>query len=293
MEFSKMIRSFITTCLFSGAVLATAAEKVKVFVSILPQKYVVEQIAGDTVSVQSLLSEDDNPHSFVVSPGVIRSLGKADAYFQIGIPFEDVILAKIKDSGFKLKFHRHDSGIKRRHVKTEHRCSSGCVHHVKESDPHFWISAGNIIEMAENSAVFLAELRPKQKDEFKKNLDEFKQKLQALNGQLKKDLAPHKGKAFYVYHPAFGYFADAYGLTQKAVEVEGKKPSPRQLTQLISQAKKDGIKTIIVQNQFDRRAAERVAKVVGGNVVEVNPMSEDVLKLLQLLGDAIKKGFGN
>lgn len=288
-----MINHLIVFIFLSSIFTASAAKKISIFVSIPPQKYIVEQIAGDVASVKSLLNENDNPHSFVVRPSVIKMLAGSDAYLQVGIPFETTILTKLIGSGMKISFYRQDKGIKRRHIKTAHKCSTGCVHDVAEADPHFWISSTNVIKMAENCCEVLSQLKPELKASFESNLSKFKKSALTVDEKLKKELLVHKGKGFYVYHPAFGYFADSYSLVQNAVESEGKKPSPRQLNKLISNAKMAGIKTIIVQNQFDRHAAEKLANILGGNVIEVNPMQENVLKLLESLGEAIKTGFGN
>ena len=66
-----------------------------------------------------------------------------------------------------------------------------------------------------------------------------------------------------MFHPAFGYFADAYGLKQKSVETEGKAPTPRQLRRWCKQARAEGVKVIFLQPQFEsarpRRSPRRSA----------------------------------
>lgn len=270
---------------------AASAEKLNVFVSIPPQKYIVEQIGGEYVNVSSLLTEGDNPHSFSASPSVLKKLSGSDVYFKMSLPFEKIILDKIKDYNLKLDYVAHDDEVKKLIVKEFHKCSTGCIHEVEDFDPHFWISSTNAIVVAETTRQTLSEKFPELKNKFSTNFNKFKKRFSELHELNSKALKNYEGKSFYVYHPAFGYFADEFGLKQKAVEVEGKKPSPRQLIGLIKEAKAAGIKTIVVQNQFDKRAADNVAQAIGGNVVEINPLQEDLYKLLSDLGKAVKDGF--
>ena len=90
-------------------------------------------------------------------------------------------------------------------------------------------------------------------------------------------LAPYRGRSFYVFHPGFGYFADAYGLKQEAVEAGGRSPTPKQLRALIEKAQADGVKTIFVQPQYAPQSAQVVAEAIGGKVVAINGLGKDVI----------------
>ena len=91
-----------------------------------------------------------------------------------------------------------------------------------------------------------------------------------------------------VYHPAWGYFAKAYDLIQIPVEMEGKKPTPKGLQQLILSAKKDGIKVVFVQPQFSTKSAQTIAKAIGGHVVFADPLAFDWAKNLLLVARQFK-----
>jgi zinc transport system substrate-binding protein len=78
-----------------------------------------------------------------------------------------------------------------------------------------------------------------------------------------------------VFHPAWGYFAETYGLTQVPIEKEGKEPGARALAALIEQARREQVKVIFVQPQFSRRSAEQVARAIGGQVVAIDPLAPD------------------
>jgi len=102
-------------------------------------------------------------------------------------------------------------------------------------------------------------------------------------------LSPLKGKSIFVFHPAFGYFLDEFGIVQEAVETGGKEPTARALTELIAAAKADGAKVIFVQAQFPVNAARTVADAVGATVAPLDPLAEDWLANINIMGEALKK----
>ncbi len=103
--------------------------------------------------------------------------------------------------------------------------------------------------------------------------------------------APYRGRSFLVFHPGFGYFADAYGLKEEAVEAGGRPPGPKQLRALVEKAKAEGIKTVFVQPEFDPHSAEAVAKEIGGKVVPMNGLAKDVLEDLEDIAGKVKTAF--
>jgi zinc transport system substrate-binding protein len=102
-------------------------------------------------------------------------------------------------------------------------------------------------------------------------------------------LAPLKGKSVFVYHPAFGYFLDEFGIGQEAVETGGKEPTAKALAELIAKAKEDRASVIFVQAQFPVNAAKTVASSVGATVVPLDDLSPDWLSNIQIMGAALKK----
>ena len=80
----------------------------------------------------------------------------------------------------------------------------------------------------------------------------------------------------FVFHPAWGYFADEYGLRQVAVELEGKEPTDRELTELQQLARREGVRVIFVQPQISGQSAEAIARAVGARVEVFDPLAEDL-----------------
>ena len=112
--------------------------------------------------------------------------------------------------------------------------------------------------------------------------------LDRVDREIARTLAPLKGREILVFHPAYGYFAHAYGLKQTAIEVEGKEPSAAHLAAVVERARQTGVKVIFVQPQFSTAGAQAIAKEIGGAVVPLDPMARDVLANLETMAETIK-----
>lgn len=275
------------------------AKPLEVFVSIAPQKYLVDSIAGESVRSNVLIGEGKSPHFFHPSTRQLVALSQAKLFFAIDMPFEQAVLAKLPNSATSLKVINSVSSIQKQpffvppgddaHAHEGH--TTHTQHGHSQLDPHVWLSPVNLKAMAAVIAESLVEADPDNAALYKKNMANLQGDLDALDKVLADELAPYAGGTFYVFHPSFGYFASRYQLQQKAVEVEGKSPSPKQLKQLIASAKRDGVKVIFAQSQFDSRSAKSVAKAIGGEVMLLDPLAENVVQNLKSMSAAIRKGF--
>jgi zinc transport system substrate-binding protein len=141
--------------------------------------------------------------------------------------------------------------------------------------------------MAGNIARALAAADPENARLYTANLERVRQELAILHDHIAARLKPFAGAAFYVFHPSFGYFAHDYDLRQRAVEIEGKSPSPKQLQHLIAAARKDGARVVFSQPQFDPKSAEVVARAIGGRVVPLDPLAYDAAENLEMMAASI------
>ncbi len=112
-----------------------------------------------------------------------------------------------------------------------------------------------------------------------------------MDADLKDTFAGKTGLQFMVFHPAWGYFARAYGLEQVPVEIEGKSPKPAQLKALIQHARNSGIKIVFVQPQFSSKSAELVAREIGGEVAFADPLARDWTANLRAVAEQFKSAL--
>ena len=286
------------------ALAGQARARMSVLVSILPQAFVVERIAGSRVAVEVLLPPGQSPATYTVSAVQMARLSQARLYFRIGVPFERVLLPKLRSSakglriidtreGIRLRrMERHEHRTERREVGDGHGAGQG---HESGggSDPHTWLDPSLVITQAATIRDALSDSDPAGRALYAANTDALQRDLRALDARLAAMLAPLKGKTLMVFHPSWGYFADAYGLKQEPVEIEGKSPSARQLAQTIAEARAEQVRAIFVQPQFDKRLAATIARAIGGVVVPLDPLARDYLANLERIAQTVRDALSD
>ena len=254
-----------------------------VLVSILPYKFFVEQIAGDKVNTMVLIPPGTTPHVYDPTPRQMAEISKTDIYFYNGhLSFEQSWLGKMKDSHKGLGMVNLSKGIE---MIGGHNCDN--PDHDHGNDPHTWLSPINGKIIAGNIYHALAEKYPEHKDIFEKNYDSLLQNIDRLDRQVREKLSVTDTRKFMIFHPSLSYFARDYNLEQIPVEFEGKEPSPSQLRASIDRAKKEGLKKIFIQKEFDSDNATIIAAEIDGTVVQIDPLSENWLKTLLDIAEKI------
>lgn len=277
----NVFRNGILSLVFFGVMLLgvqNAHAAVEVFVSIPPQKWLSDRIGGQHVTTGVLIPKGQDPHTFEPTPKQVEALGHSLLYFTVGLEFEEQIITKIRQSSSKLQIVDCAAGIEKLAM---------AEHHHDGLDPHVWLSPANLKIMAAEMAKAMIAADPQNSGDYTANLDKLSRELNVLDLNIATQLKPYAGATFFVFHPSFGYFAKRYGLNQEAVEVEGKLPTPKQLSGLIAEAKADGVKVIFVQPQFDSRSGEVIATAIGGEVVPLDALAEDVKGNLETIANKI------
>jgi zinc transport system substrate-binding protein len=267
-----------------------------VFVSIQPQAFFVERIAGERVRAEVLVKPGQDPHTFEPTPQQMARLAQARAFFRIGVEFENALMPRIESTMGELMIVDCREGIPLRPMDTHQH--EGEEHHEEEhagehegADPHIWLSVANALRIAETIHRALLRLDPEGAAAYQTGYSRLVEDLRALDRRIAEILAPVEGEPLFVFHPSFGYFADDYGLLQIAVETGGAEPSARQLARLIEQARAAGVRVIFVQPQFSQKSAETIAAEIGGSVVPIDPLAGDYIENLERMARAVEEGL--
>ncbi len=283
---------FRFTTVFGIAILlftASATAVTFVFVSIPPQKQLVERVGGVRVQVDTLVAGNRDPHTFEPTPSQLSKLSQAQLYLYVGMPFERSLLTRIQSTNARLKMIDHKAGIILRKqdamLELEHHTTH--AHHPGSLDPHVWTTPSQMKHMAATARDALTTIDPAGKADFDHNFKALAQELDILDANIRQTLQQAKVSRFMVFHPSWGYFADQYGLTQIAIEYEGKEPGAKTVTRIINLAKQQQIKTIFVQPQFSRRAAENVAQSVGARILVMDDLAPDMIGNLKLIATSL------
>ncbi len=256
------------------------AKEIIIGVSIPPQAYLIKEIVGHQ-DVITLIPSGVDPHIFEPKPALIKKLSMATVFFRIGLEQEEVWISKIKGINPKIIVvdppgHR---GIE------IHRDKRG---HGHDLDPHTWVSLDKSREIAESMLQALCGIEASECPEYQRRYQALVALLEKFKGDIKTKLngCPER-RAFLVYHPAFSYFAEEFGLEQIAVEKEGKEPKARDFKELIHLIQRKGIRHLIVQPGFPKGPVQALARRNGLRLVEINPLDEGYLKELLRLADTV------
>jgi len=263
-----------------------AADKPTVFVSIVPQKYFVDQLAMGMVNVEAMVLPGASPATYEPKSSQMKKLSTAAAYFAIGVPFEKSWLERIASVNKNMKIVHTDEGIEKRVMAGDPRHSHD---HEGGADPHIWLSPALVKKQVAIISRELREILPDKVDEIEDNEKKFLRQIENLDTELRTIFQPGKGYQFLVFHPTWGYFADDYGLEQVAIEVEGKKPKPAQLKNLIIFARENGITVVFAQPQFSTKSAKLIARGIGGTVLTLDPLAENWLENMHVVADNFKE----
>lgn len=269
------------TLLVAGAAMAATDGPIRVLVTVAPQADFVKRIAGDLAVAEVLVPPGQSHETYEVTPKQMERIGQARAFFRVGLSIETGLLPKLESvcpglrvadmrKGLQLLPMGHDGG---------------------EMDPHIWLDPVRVKTQAAAIAATLAAVRPEEAALFQANLQKFQEDLDRVTAEIQTLLAPVRGRTMYVYHPAYGYFADRFGLRQEAVEQEGKDPGLRHVQAVAESMRKEGAQVLFVQPQFSSKTSEAVAAETGARVVALDPLPKDYIKDLRTMAQTILEGL--
>ena len=272
------------------AVVFAGDEHITVAVSLQPYATLVKMVGGSRVNVVTLLPPGADPHNYEPKPAVIKAFSLAEAYFTDGSGLDKAWLPRFLGANKNVKvidISRNIKWMKAEHDDHHHH------HHDDENelDPHIWTSPMRLQLLALNIYESFKALDP---DHIAYYTNRFMSTQEILRRADRKIVGavvglPLNRRSFIVFHPSYGYLANDYNLTQYSIEVNGKEPKPKDLAKLIQVGRKNDVKTVFVQPQFSKRAAETIAKDLGAVVVETDPLSGDILGNIQTFVDALKE----
>jgi zinc transport system substrate-binding protein len=246
-----------------------------VVVSVLPQAYFVERLAGDLVDIEVMIPPGASPSSYEPSIGQLRAMSDASLYVKVGHPNFPFERAWLDD----LLSERSDLTV------------VDCASDVREAneDPHIWLSPGCVRAIAPKISGALVDLMPARRPDLERNLQSLLADVDNLDAEIHALLDPHVGRQILVFHPAWSYFTREYGLEQVAIEREHKEPSSHELSDLIDDAHHRGFQVVFVQPQLSRRSADLVAMELGAEVVVLDPLARNWLSNMRHVAETIEE----
>jgi zinc transport system substrate-binding protein len=272
---------------------AASGVRLKVVVSVAPHAWLVERIGGGTVEVMVLVDPGESPATYQPTDVQVTRLLGAAIYFRTGVPFENGPWLRALRRAGRLEIVDLRDGIELRRTSTARVAAQPGSHRSADSggDPHIWLSPRLLQIQARTIVDRLGARQPEWRPRLEANLVTLAADLAQLDSRIRSRLEPFRGRAFLVFHPSWGYFADDYGLRQVPIEIEGKSPADRDLTVLAETARAERAVVVFVQPQISGRGAAAVAATVGARLEMLDPLAFDVLANLDEVSRRLRESF--
>ncbi len=284
-------------------------------VSVAPQKSIVESIAGDKAKIITMIPQGYSPENYQPKPSSLEDLSKANVYFTVDVPTESAnILPALKDLNTNIKIvdlfdavaeeHRVLSfdlynelviADDRDHDEDEDHDEDG--HEAEDNhdhdglDPHIWLSPKRVKLMAKHVLDELIISDKENADFYTANYNDFILSLDELDKYIETSLSEYENKSFIIYHPSLGYYADDYNLNMIAIEENGKAATAKSLEKVIEYSKAKDIGVIFYQSEIDSSQVKVIASEINGQVIEINPLSENLIENLYEMTDVLKNNL--
>lgn len=286
-----MIKPIIYSLLLSlGALLAGCSGASRqsteqtITVSIPPLKYFVDRITGSRIPVTVLVPETTSPETYEPTIAQIKSLSRSDIYISIGlIDFENSIEQRLASIAPQLTLVKLSDGLPLLEGNCGHTHHHGHSHAV---DPHIWLSPTLMRTSLDKITQTLCRQYPDSCESYRSRAGELRQEIDRLDRYIRETLPIG---SFVIGHPSLTYFAHEYGLSQIAVEEDGKEPGARALKSLADSIRRAGISTILYQKQTTDAAARTLAAEIGGRAVEFDPLAPNWLENMYSITDTLQE----
>ena len=269
---------FILLALSTGLEAAT----LKIASTLLPVSDMVREIAGDSTDVLTILPSGANPHTFELSPQMIKEIDGAAVIFRIGSGFDDWI------GGISENLPAAKVVLLNENVQ------------LINGDPHYWLSVRNAKMMAEHIARVLSETDSSNQMKYQANLRRYLSELDRADQAIAAKLTPLIRKEIVTFHDGWRYFARDYDLTIVTTieSPEGKEPTPRRLMELHKIINQNDIGEIFIEPALPRSLVDFIAEDFDVDLVELDPFgvkaeNQKFINLMLNNSDQIAKALGN
>lgn len=262
-----------------------AAEPPRVAVSIKPVHSLAAAVMDGVGAPFLIVKGSGSEHSFALTPSDARYLAKADLAFWIGPEMETFLIPVLKNlprtakqipladvDGMKLLPLR-EGGAWEAH---EHENHKGHKHAAQEAeyDLHIWLDPENALRIATHMVATLAARDPERAERYQANLKALEARLKALDSDLRAKLSTVAKKPFIVFHDAYAYLENRYGLNAVgSVRVAPERaPGAKRLHELRSKIQTGGAVCLFSEPQYPDRLLASVTEGLSVRTGRLDPL---------------------
>ncbi len=272
--------------IFALAMFLTATlsfSEISIVTSIPPLGYAIQQIGGKIVNVEVLTHAGDNPHTYTLVPKQAFEISKANLFVSLGLPEDKWIEEKVLSINPAIVVIDATRGLE------EFLIGKGGNY-----NPHVWLDVKLYEMMCTNIYYSLVQEYPNEAKKFGMNYAELMKRLEGLNRFITEKMKSYRGKNFISQHPAWDYFARAYGLGKEySLENDaGQSITPRQYEKVIEIMRKENIRYIIGDPVTPCAMTKTLAAQTGARIVEINPIyTLDYFALMRTITKKFMEAF--
>lgn len=276
----KIATLLMCVLLIVGCSTKNADEKKTIYVTITPMQSLIEEITQGDFNVEVIVPKGASPETFEPTPKQVTAFSDAEFIFSTGlIDFEQSLVKRISGSAELVNL---SEGIE----LIAGSCSHGNHHHKHGVDPHIWTSPRALRTMVNHAHNAIMAHYP-DSVKYTEATGRLLERIAILDSYCASRIDTAEVEAIMIYHPAYTYYAQEYGIEQIAIEHDGKEPSPRQLVSLVNRAKDLDIDVILYQPQYSVDKVSPIAVELGVSTVETNPLAEDIMAEIRRVTELI------
>jgi zinc transport system substrate-binding protein len=267
-----------------------------VVASFYPLAEAASRVGGDLVSVQNLTPPGVEPHDLELAPDDIEAMANADVIVYLGGGFQPAVEDALAEA-------EHAVTVDALNAVATNAAPTSEADEGLTVDPHVWLDPARYEEIVRAVSAALSEADPANEATYAANAEAYIGQIAALDEKFRVGLSDCERTTIVTSHEAFGYLADAYGLTQVGIlglspEAE---PDPRRLAELRDLVEREGVTTIFAEELVSPKVAETLASEAGVRVAVLNPIEsltdaqekagEDYLSLMRENLDTLRRAL--
>jgi zinc transport system substrate-binding protein len=260
--------------------------KTLILVSVPPYQSIVQQIAGESFRVTTVVPPNADPHTYEPTARQLTEITEGRLWFQIGEPFEKKLMPLLPNA---------EPLDLREGLAMIHSCCAHDSHKSHEShetmDRHIWLSPKMVAYQIDTISAALSSRYPEQQESFTSRGLELRERVTALNTQIETRLHNTVTRSFLISHPAFAYFCRDFGCNQLSVEQEGKEPRPKELEELLASAVHSGTRLAIAIPQHNNKGAQLIADKLKIPIRVLDPYAKDCMETMRILAELIENPY--
>jgi len=261
-------------------------EKLRVVTTFAPLYSFTVNVAGDAALVENLVPVGTSIHTFQAKPSDIKKLAQADVLITNGVGLEEFLSDIIEaasnpnlliidtSKGINILDALEPEGDELGHEEEDEE------HGHEEGDPHIWLSPKNAIRQVEAIRDALVKADSSNTKTYEKNAATYIEHLEQLDAEIAERLGKAEKKNYMVFHNAYQYFEEEYGMKSAAVieKFPGKEPSPRYLKELIDLINNRDVRIVFTEPQFSPKLVNTLKQELGIYVGELDPIGSELSK---------------